>query len=157
MPNRQQPNARAGFPVWLLASLALALCVACGGGKPEAVPPAASPTPQAGASSSPIPWRTIEPPAQVGLPAGTSKPLERSPVKTFAGVGVVRSVHLEQGWFEIDHEDIPDYMPAMRMQWTVRDRSLLKTVNAGDRVNFTLEDDNGSEVVTALKKAPADR
>ncbi len=155
--NQRQSNACAGFPVWLLAALAAALCVACGGGKPEAAPPAASTTPQAGAAASPIPWGTIEPPAQVGLPAGTSKPQERSPVTTHTGVGVVRSVNLREGWFEIDHEDIPNYMPAMRMQWTVRDRSLLKSVSAGDRVNFTLEDDNGSEVITGLKKAPAAR
>jgi Cu/Ag efflux protein CusF len=77
------------------------------------------------------------------------------PVRTFRGTGVIRAVYLKDGWFEIDHEDIEGYMPAMRMQWTVRDKATLKSVSVGDRVEFTLEDDNGSEVVTGLKKAPA--
>ncbi len=56
---------------------------------------------------------------------------------------------------EIDHEEIKDFMPAMQMEWSVRDRSMLKSVRVGDKVNFTVEDDNGNEVITELKKAPA--
>ena len=48
-------------------------------------------------------------------------------------------------------------MPAMKMQWRVRDKALLKSLSAGDKVDFTLEDDNGSELITGSKKAPAVR
>jgi Cu/Ag efflux protein CusF len=43
------------------------------------------------------------------------------------------------------------------MEWSVKDRAMLKSVRVGDRVDFTVEDDNGSEVVTELKKKPAAR
>jgi Cu/Ag efflux protein CusF len=38
------------------------------------------------------------------------------------------------------------------MEWSVKDRAMLKRVRVGDKVNFTIEDDNGSEVITGLKK-----
>lgn len=112
-------------------------------------------TAQAAASPAPpIPWGTVQPPAQVAVPAGTpaAQPT-RLPLRTFHGRGVVRSVHLDEGWFEIDHEDIEGYMPAMRMQWKVRDRAMLKSLSAGERVDFTIQDDNGSELITELKNA----
>jgi len=155
----QQPKlldrVRAGFLMWLVLVLVATLFVSCG--PPPQAGATAEPSPQAAASPAPpIPWGTIQPPAQVGVPGGTpAAPPQRSPVRTFHGTGVIRSVNLKEGWFEIEHEDIKDYMPAMRMQWTVRDRSILKSVQPGDKVEFTLEDDNGSEVVTGLKKAPA--
>ncbi len=144
----------AGLPTWLLFMSMAALSVSCGQ-QPRAEN-AAEPTPQtAAASASPIPWKTIEPPAQVGIPTGSPKPYQPSAVRTFSGTGVIRAVHLDQGWFEIDHEEIAGYMPAMRMQWSVKDRSLLKSVRAGDKVDFTLEDNNGSEIITTLKKTAA--
>ena len=39
------------------------------------------------------------------------------------------------------------------MRWRVRDGSILKSVSAGDKIDFKLEDDNGGEVITELKKA----
>jgi Cu/Ag efflux protein CusF len=116
---------------------------------------AASPTPQdATASASPIPWGTIEPPAQVPAPAGTPKAQERSAVRSYSGVGVVRLINLKEGWLEIDHEEIKGLMAAMQMEWSVKDRAMLKRVSVGDKVNFTVEDNNGSEVITELKKTP---
>jgi Cu/Ag efflux protein CusF len=118
---------------------------------------AAQPTPQAGAAASPIPWKTIEPPTQVGA-ADSGTPNARqtpAPLKSYSGVGFVRSIHLEEGWLEIDHEEIKDFMPAMLMQWSVRNRAMLKSVRVGDKVNFTVEDNNGTEFVTELKRAPA--
>jgi Cu/Ag efflux protein CusF len=34
---------------------------------------------------------------------------------------------------------------------------MLKRVRVGDKVNFTVEDNNGSEVITELKKAPTNQ
>ncbi|HJQ32087.1 MAG TPA: copper-binding protein [Pyrinomonadaceae bacterium] len=134
------------------AALAAALSVACARG-PQ-TQNAAAPTPQAAAS--PVPWKTIEPPAQVGAPSGSPR-AQQTPagVKSYNGVGVVRLINLEEGWLEIDHEEIKGFMAAMQMEWSVRDKALLKSVRVGDRVNFTVEDDNGTEVITELKKAPA--
>lgn len=145
------PTSRPG--AGLLAGLVLlaSLSVSCAQ-RPE-TGTAAGPTPTPAAS--PIPWATIQPPAQVSLPAGTPQTQPRSAVRTFSGVGVIRSINLKEGWFEIDHEEIAGFMPAMQMQWSVKPVSMLKPLNVGDRVNFTVADDNGSEVVTEIKRAPA--
>ena len=127
------------------------LSMSCGGRQPEAGKAAES-TPPPVASATPIPWKTIEPPAQVGIPAGTPKSPQAAEVRTFSGTGVIRSINLKEGWFEIDHEEIPGFMAAMQMQWSVKDRSMLKSVSVGDRVDFTVEDNNGSEVITELKR-----
>jgi Cu(I)/Ag(I) efflux system protein CusF len=142
-----------GFPTCLLVMLAAALSVSCGR-QPQAEN-ASTPAPQAAnASASPIPWGTIEPPAQVPDPASTPKARQPSAVKSYSGTGVVRLINLKEGWLEIDHEEIKGFMPAMQMEWSVKDRTMLKRVRVGDKVNFTVEDDNGSEVITELKKAP---
>ena len=135
----------------LLLTLAAALAVYYGGREPR-YGKVARPTPQAAAS--PIPWKTIEPPAQVaaGTPQAQQTP---AAVKSYSGTGVVRLINLEEGWLEIDHEEIPGFMAAMQMEWSVKDRAMLKSVKVGDRVNFTVEDNNGTQVITELKKAPA--
>jgi Cu/Ag efflux protein CusF len=147
----QQPKLRPVFLKGVALVLTTMLPASCAQRTQERA--AAGPTPQAAASPAPpVPWGTIEPPAQVGLPAGT--PQQRLPVRTFKGRGVVRLINLGEGWLEIDHEDIEGLMPAMQMEWSVRDRTQLQSVSVGDKVDFTLEDDNGSEVVTELKKSP---
>jgi Cu/Ag efflux protein CusF len=133
--------------------LAAALSVSCGQ-QPQAGN-ASTPTPQAAnASASPIPWGTIEPPAQVPAPESTTKAQQPSAVRAYSGTGVVRLINLKEGWLEIDHEEIKGFMPAMQMEWSVKDKAMLKRVRVGDKVNFTVEDNNGSEVITELKKAP---
>lgn len=151
--NSPASRPRAGLPAWPAVVLLATLVTSCAQ-KPQ-TGATTEPTPQAAASpAAPVPWGTIEPPKQVSVPAGTpTAPKPRSPVRTFHGTGAVRSVNLAEGWFEIDHEEIDGYMPAMKMQWKVRDSSMLKPLSVGDKVDFTLEEDNGSELVTELKKA----
>lgn len=150
MRNSPMFKARAGLKMLLL--LTAALSASCAQRTQERA--AAGPTPPAAAT--PIPWATIQPPEQVG-PAASGTPQPRLPVRTFRGKGVVRLINLEEGWFEIDHEEIKGFMPAMQMEWMVRNKSLLKSVSVGDQVDFTLEDDNGNEVVTEIKKSPSAR
>jgi Cu/Ag efflux protein CusF len=169
---RPPSRLAAGSTAWLLCLLAAALSVSCGR-RPQAEN-APTPTPQAAdASASPIPWATIEPPTQGGTaaapaqgattespaqtpaPIATPKARKSSNAKSYSGTGVVRLINLEEGWLEIDHEEIKGFMPAMQMEWSVTDREMLKSVQVGDKVNFTVEDDNGTEFITELKKAPA--
>jgi Cu/Ag efflux protein CusF len=154
LPHSPTSEPRAGFLGGLLLVSVLTLSASCAR-RPQSGAAAGPPPQAAGTPAPPIPWGTIQPPSQVGAPAGTpgARPT-RLPVKTFRGTGVVHAVYLKDGWFEIDHEDIEGYMPAMRMQWTVRDKSMLKSVSAGDKVDFTVEDDNGTEIVTEIKKRP---
>ncbi|MGZ8847780.1 MAG: copper-binding protein, partial [Pyrinomonadaceae bacterium] len=58
-------------------------------------------------------------------------------------------------WVEIDHEEIKDLMPAMQMEFNVKDKSLLNDVKAGDRVNFTIVETEKGEFLTAIKKVSA--
>ena len=84
-------------------------------------------------------------------------PVRRPGGKSYPGVGVVRLMNLEEGWLEIEHEEIKGLMPAMLMEWSVTDRAMLKAVQVGDKVNFVVEDNNGTQVVIELKKAPPPR
>lgn len=152
MPNSQTSRPGGRLPAWLF--VALALSVSCAP-QPQTGKDV-QPTPQAATAASPIPWKTIEPPAQVSVAGQPPKTQQTpAPVTRHSGVGVIRSINLKEGWFEIDHEEIEGFMAAMQMQWSVRDKAMLKSVQVGDKVNFTVEDDNGTEVITELKKAPA--
>ena len=146
----------AGFPLSLLVTLTAALSASCAG---QSAQQSAAPSP------SPIPWATIEvptQPTQAGVASGTPRLQQRPPVrraagKSYDGVGVVRLINFEEGWLEIDHEEIKGLMPAMQMEWYVTNREMLKTVQVGDKVNFVVNDDNGTEVITELKKAAPPR
>lgn len=153
MKNISSNRRGTALLAWLLFASSAALAVACAGRTRDAQTAA----PPGRAATSPVPWKTIEPPARVGLPAGTPKPPEPAVFRTYSGVGVVRSVNHKEGWFEIDHEEIEGVMPAMRMIWRVKDKALLDSARAGEKVNFKVEDNNGNEFVTELTKAPAAR
>jgi protein SCO1/2 len=62
----------------------------------------------------------------------------------YAALGVVRDVNLEYGQVLIEHEDIPDLMPAMTMSFDVPDRALLETLARGQAIAFTVAFDGRS-------------
>lgn len=68
------------------------------------------------------------------------------------GVGVIESIDKDNSIVQINHEDIPDYMPAMSMPFHVKSKALLDSVHPGDKVNFTLKDSEKGMVVTEIKK-----
>ncbi|OLE53020.1 MAG: hypothetical protein AUG51_15305 [Acidobacteria bacterium 13_1_20CM_3_53_8] len=74
------------------------------------------------------------------------------PRNTHRGVGVVVRVEPQKKIIELNHEEIPNYMPAMQMEYHVRDATQLESLKAGDKVEFTLEENNGVEMITAIKK-----
>lgn len=80
-------------------------------------------------------------------------PVRRPGGKTYPGVGVVRHINFNEGWIEIDHEEIKGLMPPMVMEWSVTDRALLKSVQVGDKVNFVIDDNKGTQLIIELKKA----
>ena len=71
------------------------------------------------------------------------------------GVGVVESVDKENVMVQINHEDIPGYMPAMNMPFHAKTRELLDSIQAGDKVEFTLKDTEKGMVVVEIKKRGA--
>jgi Cu/Ag efflux protein CusF len=59
------------------------------------------------------------------------------------GMGTVIIVKTDQNMVVVDHQDIPGFMGAMTMGFTVTDPSLLDHVAAGDMVRFTIETATG--------------
>jgi Cu/Ag efflux protein CusF len=68
------------------------------------------------------------------------------------GVGVIKKINPQDPSIMIDHEEIKDYMAAMTMEYYVKDRSLLDSIQPGDKVDFTIEDKQGVVVVSEIKK-----
>jgi Cu/Ag efflux protein CusF len=73
--------------------------------------------------------------------------------KTYRSRGVVKIINLKEGWIEIDHEDIPGLMPAMEMEFWVKEQSLLGQARVGDRVDFGVVETGKGEYLTELTKA----
>jgi Cu/Ag efflux protein CusF len=73
----------------------------------------------------------------------------------YPGKGVVTKVDTEAGWVEIDHEAIEEVMPQkMKMMFNVKDKAILKGINAGDNVEFVLEYKHPKDTVKSIKKIP---
>lgn len=53
---------------------------------------------------------------------------------------------------EIDHQEIKDLMPAMKMEFYVKDKSLLDGLKAGDQIEFSLDNGVGGLVITKINK-----
>jgi len=65
--------------------------------------------------------------------------------------GQIRSFEADAKTVHIAHEEIPGFMPAMEMPFTVKDPSLLKGLAPGDRVEFQLLVTKNDSWITALK------
>lgn len=71
---------------------------------------------------------------------------------TYNGHGKVTRVSNDLGSIEIDHDDIPGVMPAMKMEFYVKDKSMLNGIFAGDEVNFVLEYKHPTETIVSIKR-----
>ena len=118
----------------LLVTLAVAF-LSCHKQQPVSVEPhpASSPTPLRGPAGFP--------------PAVMNKP--------YTGTGVVASINKKEAWIEINHEEIKGLMPAMQMEFNVKDKSLLDKVNVGDQVDFTIVETEKGEYLTEINRKPA--
>ena len=75
--------------------------------------------------------------------------------KPYPGTGVVAAINKQEGWIEINHQDIKDLMPAMQMEFNVKDKSLLDKVKVGDHVDFTIVETPKGEYLTEINRRPA--
>lgn len=118
----QTPKSRWLVPV-------LAACLACGCRGPE--PPGPPAAPGGG------------PDATRDGAAGDRGAPGRGP-RTYRLVGTVRSVDRESGEVAIAHEEIPGFMPAMTMPFSLEGQAVLEDLQVGDRVEATLEVGGGA-------------
>lgn len=128
-PSNQLPGRLS--PGLLMLSL-MVLMVSCRQ-SPPAVKDAVSPTP-----------------AVIATPVQYPSPIIG---KTYRGRGVVKIINIKEGWIEIDHEDIPGLMPAMEMEFWVKEKSLLNLVRVGDHVDFGVVETGKGEYLTEIRKA----
>ena len=126
---------RSGSNVYaLLIILPLLLISSCQ--KQEQAAQIAQPTP----SASTFPAR----------PPGYPPPVMNQP---YPATGVVVLINRKEGWIEINHDEIKGLMPAMQMEFWVKDKSLFDNAKAGDRVDFTIVETEKGEYLTELKRA----
>lgn len=65
----------------------------------------------------------------------------------------VRKVYKDSGKITLKHKEIKNLdMPAMTMQFKVKDAAMLDGINAGDKVLFTAEQVKDELVVTSIRK-----
>ncbi|MFU8811660.1 MAG: copper-binding protein [Balneolaceae bacterium] len=69
----------------------------------------------------------------------------------FEGYGTVVSVPPSKRNVIIDHGDIPGFMGAMSMAFSVRDTSVLLNIQAQDSVFFTIESTGNSAVISEIE------
>jgi len=84
----------------------------------------------------------------------SQSPGPEAAVKTnsYVGVGTVTALDPKVPMIEIDHDDIKGLMPAMQMQFRLKDKSLLDGIHGGDRIEFTVENGVGGLLVTDVRK-----
>ena len=102
----------------------------------------------------PEPGRTVAP-SPAPTPVAVTGPAGFPPAvlgKPYPGTGIVKIVNRKEGWVEIDHDEIKDLMPAMEMEFWIRDSSLMNGIRVGDRVAFVVMEDNKGEYLTELKR-----
>jgi len=73
-----------------------------------------------------------------------------APLKIVKGIGKIIALAPQSSEVVIEHGAIKDYMDAMTMGYKVSSTSLLKGLNLGDQVEFTL--DTKQRVITAIEK-----
>jgi len=68
--------------------------------------------------------------------------------------GEVRKIDKENGKITLKHGELKNLgMPGMSMVFQVKDKALLDTVKAGDKVKFNAVNENGKFVVTDIQPA----
>ena len=58
--------------------------------------------------------------------------------KTFNVRGVVRKILVKENKVHIEHEEIPNYMIAMTMPFSVKNKKELELIREGDKIHFEL-------------------
>ncbi len=70
----------------------------------------------------------------------------------YNGRGKISKINDSLPSVEMDHEAIAGLMPAMQMEFYVKDKALLEGLNVGDAVEFVLEYKHPAETIVGIKK-----
>ena len=86
------------------------------------------------------------------LEAGRASPATLGAERVYEVTGVVRATLPDLDGVVVTHDEIPGYMPAMTMGFRAAAPEILRSVQAGDAVRFTLRGTLPSLAITALEK-----
>ena len=89
--------------------------------------------------------KAITPPKPTGPAAAVA-------TTTYEGEGKVVSLKPKGPSIEIDHQEIKGLMPAMTMEFYVKDKSLLDGLKSGDSIAFSISNGVGGLVITKITK-----
>lgn len=85
-------------------------------------------------------------------PPKASGPAAAVATTSYQGVGRVIATNDKRPSIEIDHQEIKGLMPAMTMEFFVKDKSLLEGLKTRDQIEFTIDNGVGGLVITKIKK-----
>ena len=87
-------------------------------------------------------------------PPTATGPAAAVQTNSYQAVGVVKNLYPnpKAPAIEIDHGDVEGLMPAMQMEFPVKDASLLSGIAVNDKIDFTIETVAGQMKVIAIKK-----
>lgn len=70
--------------------------------------------------------------------------------------GIIRGFSPDRSTVEVQHEDIPGFMPSMTMPFQVRDRRVLADFNIGEAISFRLSVTDRDAWIDQIKRINAD-
>jgi Cu/Ag efflux protein CusF len=90
--------------------------------------------------------------SKTATPPKVTGPAAAVATTTYEGAGRVISLHPKTPSIELDHEEIKGLMPAMTMEFYVKDKALLDGLKSGDDVTFSIDNGVGGLMITKITK-----
>jgi protein SCO1 len=75
--------------------------------------------------------------------------------ETYTVQGILRGINFAEGSVTVEHEEIPDYMPAMTMPFDVKAMSEVEPLKAGDAIEFKMVVTDKESWIERVKKISA--
>lgn len=95
----------------------------------------------------------IDPAAASGDSTSAPTSAEEQQANRYTTNGVVRGIDRDRLSVTIAHEDVPGYMPAMTMPFSLRAASQVDGLDVGDNVRFTFQPEaGGRHVIVEIAK-----
>ncbi len=90
--------------------------------------------------------------SETDQPASQSEESSQVETEIFEASGRVVSIPPSKRNFIVRHGDIPGFMNAMTMAFSIRDTSMLQQIEPGDSIRFEIESQGSSAVVISLEE-----
>jgi len=85
-------------------------------------------------------------------PPKVTGPAAAVATNSYTGEGKVIAMDPKRPSIEIDHQEIKGLMPAMKMEFYVKDKTMLNGLKAGDLIDFSIDNGVGGIVITKITK-----